>query len=117
MSDETQEAAVAGEKNPGRYRDMSHPHDSAAAAREAFMRFHEEVVAARIKHRMADVHVIVMYNYRTEDGDEAQAIANAHLGNSLLAESMCAFAYGREKKERDEAIAKAVRGEVRRATK
>lgn len=36
MSDETQEAAVAGEKNPGRYRDMSRPHDSAVAAREAF---------------------------------------------------------------------------------
>jgi hypothetical protein len=91
-------------KNPARYRKLSEPFESFSKANEALDEFYEGVEALREKCKLPDIHIIVRVNATTEGGEEADAFSTAHSGDSMLAESMVAYALGRLQRQRQEAI-------------
>lgn len=94
------------------YRAMQVPHESADAARAAFSSFLDELAELRKKYRIRDVHVICRVDGLTQDGEEGSMLASVHLGNSLEALGMCAFAYGEERKRQEETMMKYLKGKV-----
>lgn len=76
--------------------------DAANAACEAFF---ADVSAAREKHGIADVEIIVQDSY-VHEGEAAMFISSAHFGDVLKRESMLAYAFGRAKRSHELAIAK-----------
>lgn len=78
------------EHNPGRYSELSRPRpaDEIDASIAAFTK---EVLEARIRHKLADVHMVIRVVI-DRDGDDAAAFSTAHLGAVQEAEGMCAYA-------------------------
>lgn len=91
--------------NPARYRELSQPFDSAAAAEAACDAFLADVEAARVKHRIADASVIAMVPY-VSDQDEASLIGSAHFGDSLKRHVLAAYLLGAAEVEHREMIAR-----------
>jgi hypothetical protein len=58
---------VTGVEDPENYRTMSTPFSSLEDAQDELDQFFEEVRIARQKHKIADVHVIVSTNVKTEN--------------------------------------------------
>jgi hypothetical protein len=100
-------------QDPANYRAMQEPHENADAAVAAYEAFFDEVMAARKKHRIVDVHVISKVRALRDDGAEGEMLLAGHIGNSAESEAMCAFAYGQEKARREEYIAAALAGKKR----
>lgn len=94
----THDNMAQAEHLPDRYSKMcvARPVEQADAAIEAFF---TEVKAARIRHQLADVHVVTRANVEQMDG-EAPAMAYAHFGAIQEAEGMCAWAFGRATEQR-----------------
>ena len=82
---------------------------------EMLMAFFTDVAMARIKHGIADVHVVVRQTLDCE-GDYVSGYSSAHLGNEFEAEAMCAWAFARSGADRARLIdtAKARGGKVRK---
>lgn len=81
------------QNNPERYSEMCAPRqrDEADAALVAFF---QDVTAARLKHRIADVHVVARVVMHEGDG-EVSGFASAHIGAEQEAEGMCGWAFAR----------------------
>lgn len=89
--------------NPELFRKMSEPFESVEEANKAIVAFFEEVGELRKKHGLENVYFIISGTWKTEEG-EGQFIVPQMYGNPLMAESLTAFAYGREQCERQERI-------------
>jgi|ERR1017187_4388081 hypothetical protein len=90
--------------DPALYRKLSEPFatlDEADAATDAFL---VELRELRAKHRIADVSLILGINVMGEDG-EGRMLLQSHVGDTHLAESMLAYAYGAETALRQERTA------------
>lgn len=96
---------MKAEKNPARYRDLSKPFENYDVANKALSAFYDELSELRQKHKIANVYVILKVNAVGEDGEEGEALSSMHMGSGLEAESLCAWAYGREQSRREQAIA------------
>ncbi len=89
--------------DPVRYFDMCKPHENDEASKA----FYDEVSAARVKHRMPDVLVVVSFNVNYDDGVGA-ALNCFSFGDSRNTESLAAFALGQQQADRREHINKLV---------
>jgi hypothetical protein len=96
--------------DPENYLKLSEPFDGPDQANAALTAFFKDVRAARQKHRITDCTVAVAVNVRYEDGKEGVAMSHAHNGDQAKAESLLAFAFGKEQAWRREYIAKLVAG-------
>ena len=103
MSDTTTADKVISD--PQLFRELDQPFASVDAFNEALLAFMEEAYELRKKHRITDVHMIVSAQVLDSDGNESARITNAHFGDTERAESMCAWAMGREHAEREERVA------------
>lgn len=101
----TERNSMPGYQDPKTYREMLVPHESRDVAAEQADAFIEGVRELRKKHRMANVLLVVEIRYEA-GGEETNGMVSAHLGDTLQAEPMAAFAYGfqasasRERNER-----------------
>jgi hypothetical protein len=91
--------------NPKLYRELSDPFESAKEAQAAWNAFFEDLGEIRKKHGFQNIHVIALDSYIT-DGEEGAFMINAHYGDSSQAEAMAAYAFGVEKAQREEVLAK-----------
>jgi hypothetical protein len=91
------------------FREMSEPHESREALQAAHHQFFEEVVELRKKHKIANILQIYADSYES-DGEEAEMLGASMIGDQTRAESMCAFAYGSFKRQREEMLAKLLSG-------
>lgn len=98
----------ATRKDPTRFRECSVPHETAEKADEALRAFYEDVDAARVKHRIAQVALVSQVNYVMEEGRETAAYSVSHIGDGLHQEAMMAYGYGVAKTLREETIADAL---------
>ena len=115
MSEEEQKSlpgvAVRDEDN---YRKLSEPFPSFDAANEALEAFFKDLREVRNKHKMTDVYVIISGSARTASGEEGEFVTSQHHGSSLKSESMVAWALGTEQTRRQEAIAKMIKGGIKK---
>lgn len=79
--------------NPARYRRMSEPFDSREQANQAITEFFADVEAAREKHRISDVVVLVEVGMVVGDV-ETRASAQLALGSRAYELPMLARAFG-----------------------
>lgn len=93
---------MKSENNPARYSEMSKP-KTGAEADAAIAAFYKEVSEARIRHKLADVHVIVRVIVDVGN-DDAAALSIAHMGAMQEAEGMCAYAFARSAETRRAAV-------------
>lgn len=105
-----------GIHDPENYRKMAESFASLEEANAALDAFFADVRAARQKHRIADVLTVTMFTVRYADGEEGAALSRSHNGDVLKAESMAAYALGREQEHRREAINKLVAGRATQKT-
>lgn len=99
-----------GKADPDRYRMCSEPFANSEAADAAVRAFLDEVEAARVKHRVADVTYIIQDSLKSEDGEPGMFIITGHQGDSLKQEAMLAYALGRCQKERETLISELLAG-------
>lgn len=74
------------------YRKMCEPHADDNALNAAMEAFHADVCAAREKHRIVNVSV-VMEAIALNDGEEQWARSSAHIGDPGRCASMLAWAF------------------------
>ncbi len=98
-------------RNPARYRELSVPFTTTDEANESLQKFFNAVEAARVEFKIPDAYVVAQVSIVYPAG-EGSGFATANFGNSLAAESLAAYAYGRERRKREEAMAKMLRGET-----
>ena len=93
---------MTAEHNPARYSEMSKPRtgDEIDKSIEAF---YEELSALRVRHKLADVHVIVRVIVDV-NGDDAPAFSTMHCGSIQEAEGMCAYAFARSAEKRSQFV-------------
>ena len=100
------------EHNPERYSALSKPMKQEDAD-DALNAFFGEVSAARQRHKIQDVHVIVRMMIDRETGD-APGMSSIHLGAVQESEAMCAWAFALAGEKRrafiDNAKAEGIRG-------
>ncbi len=108
-----------GAKTPdaGIYREMEKPFPNVADAANAIDKFWDEVYALRVKHRIADVHLVIAVNAIGDTGNEGRIALNGHIGSQLNAESMIAYAIGMVQAERQQMIAELVSAKGKRIVK
>ena len=82
---------MKAEHNPGRYSEMSNPRTSEEID-TSIEAFYAELSALRIRHKLADVHVIVRVIV-DRGGDDVPAFSVMHCGAIQEAEGMCAYAF------------------------
>jgi len=82
---------MKSEHNPARYSEMSKPR-TADEVDASISAFHTELSALRIRHKLADVHVVVRVIV-DRDGDDIAAFSIMHFGAIQEAEGMCAYAF------------------------
>lgn len=92
--------------DPKLYRQLNVPFDTDNLANDALTGFYEDVMAARIKHKIADVVVISQVSIAIDD-DESVAISAWSCGDVLKREAMCAWAYAKYSHEREQMILRA----------
>lgn len=91
--------------SPGRYRELSRPHESSAAFETALTAFFEDVRIAREKHRIPDVLVVVQANVLVGDGLEGRVGGSMYFGDSLMESSLAAWALGDAQRRMSDALA------------
>lgn len=96
--------------NPELYREMSKPFASLKEANAAIEAFHADLEAARTKHRMKDLVMIVEVAFTAQDGDELATIAIGSFGDTSRREMLLAYACGQERKASEERIARLLAG-------
>jgi hypothetical protein len=94
--------------SPSRYRELSEPVPRGVID-DRLQAFFKELQELRIKHKIADVHVIVRADVIVQDdliaeAEVAPVMTSGHLGDSRLAEPMTAWAFGRASAERMQEI-------------
>lgn len=94
--------------NPSLYHKLSEPFPTYEAASEAIDAFWVDLEEIRKKHKIPDIHLVLAWKALGSDGQPGEYTASAHLGNELMAESMAAYAYGKEQADRRERIASVV---------
>lgn len=97
--------------DPDTYRKMLEPHGSRAAALTALRGFFEDVLAARIKHRLPEVAVVAEYVY-AEDGKEFWNAGAINFGNPLKGEYLYALGLGKSRADRAKLIDGAMAGQA-----
>ena len=103
--------------DPALYREMSVPHESVAAASDETRAFVEAVSAARVKHRIRDVLVVMQLGVIRDDGQEVSAQTRFSFGDRGATVEMAAYAFGAETREQSERLDKLASGAVRGAGK
>lgn len=88
------------------YRELCEPFLTVGDADLAVSGFFAELQELRKKWRLADVYSII--RVAVADADGGIAMTTTHLGDSMFAESMTAWAFGQEQARRQEAIARLV---------
>lgn len=96
--------------DPKTYREMSVPHQGSDKASEALKAFFDAVEAARKKHHIQDVHVIVKVTIKEDEG-EGTAMSSAHFGNTLEGAVMCAWGLGQEQANFEATLRKYLKAE------
>ena len=99
-------------KDPENYHLMSVPHEGDDAANKALESFYDELSELRKKYKMRDVFVIVYDSIKYEDGKVGEFMNCSAYGASVNQLPMTAFAYGSEKKNHDEMMAKMLSGKI-----
>lgn len=94
---------MEAKKDPELYRRMSEPYADLDAANDAFNGFFKELYDLREKHRIADVHIVASVPIMTADGETA-SLVRFHIGDSMKAESMLAYAFGSEQAQRESEV-------------
>ena len=92
------------------YLELSLPFEDTSQANAALEAFYEELGQLRKKHRLPDVHVIVLMNI-DHGGHLGNALSSAHFGNSAEAAGMCAWSYGKERAQQQAHLEKLMGGE------
>lgn len=98
-----------GKHDPKRYLKCAQPFPSKDAGNAALTAFMEEVEAAREKHLIANVSIVIKDSC-DYGNDVGEFMVRGHFGNSLEEESMLAYAYGQASAGRQERIFKALGG-------
>lgn len=101
------------EQNPKLWREMNEPHESVEVANEAARAFYDGVKALREQHRMADVVIVTQMRFMQTDGAEGEGLTMLALGDSLHAESMAAYAYGKCVEQRQSMISSLLKGFIK----
>ena len=94
------------------YREMSKPFESAEAPRAAVQALLDQIGAARVAARIADVHVVVRVTAPRPDGTEGLMVASGHYGDELKGEEMLAWEMGNLARERVKRLAGLMGGKV-----
>lgn len=112
MADEKAQGRLLRESkaDPDRYRMCSEPFADSDEADRAVRAFCDELEAARVKHRIADVSYIIQDSMQTESGEPGMFIITGHQGDSMKREAMLAYALGQCQKERETLIAELLAG-------
>lgn len=79
--------------DPATYRKMQEPFGSPETANAALQAFFDDVKAARVKHHIADVLLVINVNVVYPSG-EGQALTCSMIGDELRGEPMAAYAHG-----------------------
>lgn len=80
-------------RDPKVYREMSVPHANAEAAEAAADAFFDDLYTLRVKHKIADVHVIIQTPIITGDGSEGNVMMSSYIGNEREELGMVAAVY------------------------
>lgn len=99
-----------GKADPDRYQMCSEPFADSDAADVAVRAFLDELEAARVKHRIADVSYVIQDSMKTDSGEAGIFIITGHQGDSAKREAMLAYALGQCQKEREQLIAELLAG-------
>lgn len=91
--------------NPSLFREMAKPYSNLAEAEKEISAFFEGIEQLREKHHIETAYVILRNTAMDEEGREIEFHSTFSLGNQLLAESLCAYAFGTEQARRQERIA------------
>lgn len=111
MSEEREGRLIKeGKADPERYQVCSEAFADSDAADAAIRAFLDELEAARVKHRIADVSYIIQDSMKTDSGEPGMFIITGHQGDSLKREAMLAYALGQCQKEREQLIAELLAG-------
>lgn len=95
------------DSNPKLYREMSEPKPDRETMSVDLEAFYADVRAARVKHKIADVSMVIAMNGML-DGKEGRMLVHTHLGNMWEAESMLAQGLGTVRAEREAIISTAM---------
>lgn len=95
---------MAGISDPKTYRKMLVPFANQDEFDAAASGFWDDVMAARKKHRIADVHFICIGSYVLDTGEESEGLFSGHIGNVSRGESMVAYELGKLSQEREKLI-------------
>lgn len=98
--------------NPKLYRSLCEPFASNNELNESLGEFFKDVEAARERHKLRDVTIIVNASYLSAEGDESEGMAHLYLGDSRRAEGMAAWALGREQAIRQDTIGGILKGPI-----
>ena len=95
---------MQAKNDPGLYRRMSEPFDSADAAQSAWDAFRADIEAAREKHKITEVVVLVQFPYRASEGDEILGGSMLCIGDGMRHEVMLATGLADVQRTRQEMI-------------
>lgn len=102
--------------DPGLYRTLSEPFEDAASCNAGIQAFFDEIDALRVKHRIADICVIVEVAVMA-DGQETKGTARLNLGSSANVLPMIARVYGEERQRHEDNLAHLIAAARRKAVK
>ncbi len=95
--------------DPNHYRMMSDPFADATQANDALAAFFDDVKAARDKHLIADVAVVVQVTVRAPDGAPRNACASAYYGDPLANKlALLAREYGAAREQHEQVMAETI---------
>jgi len=98
MRKKSDQKSLEGVTNdPATYEAMRVPHESAESVQDALRAFMADVKAARIKHRITDVSLVLQPRY-LRDEEPTACVLVMHLGEGLQCLPMLAQAYGEERR-------------------
>lgn len=90
------------ERNDARYLRLSEPFDNVNEADDAVQAFYKDVAAAREKHGIPDIVVLVELNVKR--GEVTKASSTFSMGNYLNRLPMLARAYGAEREAYEQTL-------------
>ena len=92
-------------QQPSTYRKMSEPFPNVGEVNEANKAFFKDLYDLRNKHHIRDIHVVVSGSYLSADNtEELDYVLNLHIGDSMKAEAMAAWALGKVQADRQEMV-------------
>ncbi len=115
IDDDKQQSLDHVEIDPARYRTLSEPFDSKETGQAAILAFFKDLGEIRVKHKIPDLYVVIRASVLTETKEEGIFTTSLHYGSELEAEGMLAWALGRVQCERQDRIAKQIKGAMKHA--